>query len=394
MTDERARGYHRRQLGLSVLAFALGVAYLSSWLVTGGSARRAARIAEWTARPWLALAAAARARRGLRLLTLPLAWLGGFRLPRRFGLLHQPFARWPWDAVKAGAIGGALALAGVRSSTRCCARPPGGGSAPRLIPPRPFLLALAAPVWLVPLFYRLTPLPDGELRERLLAARRGEPAFRCSASGSRDQSRKSRTANAAVVGLGRTRRDPPLRHAAARVRPRTRSRRCSLTSWPTRRTAISAAGSPSRARSPSPRSGSPTTARGRCGAPRPRGTRGPRRPAALRSRAAGRRPGRAAPRQWLVAPRRAPGRRLRAAAAGNPPRLHRGDGAAGALNLAEREPHRLKELLLYSHPAIGARVAGPGARGRVSSADTVPCRACFSADVRRPVHFANISLFQ
>ena len=27
------------------------------------------------------------------------------------------------------------------------------------------------------------------------------------------------------------------------------------------------------------------------------------------------------------------------------------------LNLAEREPHRLKEILLYSHPAIGRRIA-------------------------------------
>ena len=31
------------------------------------------------------------------------------------------------------------------------------------------LLALAAPIWLVPLFYRLTPLPERRLRARLLA---------------------------------------------------------------------------------------------------------------------------------------------------------------------------------------------------------------------------------
>ena len=42
------------------------------------------------------------------------------------------------------------------------------------------LLALVAPIWLVPLFYRLTPLPDGDLRARLLAlARRvGVPVTR------------------------------------------------------------------------------------------------------------------------------------------------------------------------------------------------------------------------
>jgi STE24 endopeptidase len=29
----------------------------------------------------------------------------------------------------------------------------------------------------------------------------------------------------------------------------------------------------------------------------------------------------------------------------------------GSLNLAERDPHVLKEFLLYSHPSIGRRVA-------------------------------------
>jgi STE24 endopeptidase len=29
----------------------------------------------------------------------------------------------------------------------------------------------------------------------------------------------------------------------------------------------------------------------------------------------------------------------------------------GTLNLAERRPHRLKEILLYSHPALDRRIA-------------------------------------
>jgi STE24 endopeptidase len=61
------------------------------------------------------------------------------------------------------------------------------------------------PVWVLPLFYRLRPLEPGPLRERLqaLAARVGVPVIGVWVA---DQSRKSRTANAAVVGLGRTRR--------------------------------------------------------------------------------------------------------------------------------------------------------------------------------------------
>src|SRR5262249_39880453 len=55
------------------------------------------------------------------------------------------------------------------------------------------------------LFYRLVPLEDAGLRERLLglAAKAGVPALGVWVA---DQSRKSRTANAAVVGLGDTRR--------------------------------------------------------------------------------------------------------------------------------------------------------------------------------------------
>jgi STE24 endopeptidase len=57
----------------------------------------------------------------------------------------------------------------------------------------------------VPLFYRLTPLEDAALRDRLLRVteRAGIPVLGVWVA---DQSRKSRAANAAVVGLGRTRR--------------------------------------------------------------------------------------------------------------------------------------------------------------------------------------------
>src|SRR5687767_15835615 len=65
--------------------------------------------------------------------------------------------------------------------------------------------ATVLPVWVAPMFYRLTPLADTELRARLLtlAERAGVRALGVWVA---DQSRKSRTANAALVGLGRTRR--------------------------------------------------------------------------------------------------------------------------------------------------------------------------------------------
>ena len=45
-----------------------------------------------------------------RLLALPLGWLGGYWLPRRFGLLDQPFHRWLWDATKGTVVGALITL--------------------------------------------------------------------------------------------------------------------------------------------------------------------------------------------------------------------------------------------------------------------------------------------
>ena len=67
------------------------------------------------------------------------------------------------------------------------------------------MLTWVAPIWLAPLFYRLIPLDDAALRDRLLrmAEKAGVPVLGVWVA---DQSRKSRTANAAVIGLGGTRR--------------------------------------------------------------------------------------------------------------------------------------------------------------------------------------------
>src|SRR5262249_56011523 len=67
------------------------------------------------------------------------------------------------------------------------------------------LVAFVVPVWLVPLFYRLTPLADEHLRESVvdLASKAGISVVGVWVA---DQSRKGRTANAALAGIGRTRR--------------------------------------------------------------------------------------------------------------------------------------------------------------------------------------------
>jgi STE24 endopeptidase len=203
----RARVYHRRQLAISVVGLALSIAYLLVLIETHAAARLAESLARWTSAWWLELGGVLLVLAGgYRLLTLPLVWLGGYWLPRRFGLLHQPFTRWLWDAAKTALLGGVLGLAAAEVVYGLLRLTPWWwlwGAATFLAGYA--LLALVAPIWLVPLFYRLTPLPDGPLRTRLLALadRVGVPVTGVFVV---DQSRKSRTANAAVTGLGRTRR--------------------------------------------------------------------------------------------------------------------------------------------------------------------------------------------
>ena len=205
--DARARVYHRRQLILSLLGLVISITYMVLLIVSGAAARLAAALAPWISAWWLELAVVLLVLgAGYRLATLPLAWLGGYWLPRRFGLLHQPFSRWLWDAVKAAALGavlGLLAVEVVYALLRLTRWWWLWGAAVFLAGYA--LLALIAPILLVPLFYRLTPLPDGPLRAKLLAlaGRVGVPVTGVYVV---DQSRKSRTANAAVTGLGRTRR--------------------------------------------------------------------------------------------------------------------------------------------------------------------------------------------
>jgi STE24 endopeptidase len=199
--------YHRLQLFLSLLGLGLSIAYVLALIFTDaghGLARAAARVttARWGQVALVALALGA----GQGVLTLPLKVIRGFWLPRRFGLLHQPLGGWLADQLKAALIGGALGLAAVEIVYALLALTPLWWiAAAAIFIAAQIAMAALVPIWIVPLFYRLTPLADSGLRDRLLAlARRaGVAAIGVFVA---DQSRKSRTANAAVVGLGRTRR--------------------------------------------------------------------------------------------------------------------------------------------------------------------------------------------
>jgi STE24 endopeptidase len=203
-----ARRYHRRQFALTLADLAIGAAMLAWWNGSGAAARLAAVLEPYLRSPAALVAAMLLVVGGAQaVLTFPLDLLAGYVLPRRAGLLVQRFGGWLADRLKALAIGGALGLLTVEVVYALLRADPARWWlwAGAILAAGTVLLAAVVPIWLVPLFYRLTPLEDAALRARILALA-GRMNVRAAEVAVADFSRKGRVANAAVVGLGRTRR--------------------------------------------------------------------------------------------------------------------------------------------------------------------------------------------
>jgi STE24 endopeptidase len=203
-----ARRYNRIQRWLGIADFVVGSAFLVVLLVTGWSG-------------WLRDLAL---RRGFQNYTLAVflylffllliskaLGLGldyyGFRLERRFQLSTQKLRSWLWDEVKGFLVGLVMAAIVVELLYFMIRQAPQHWW---LITWALFmglfiLLAQLAPVVLFPIFYKFEPLDDEDLRRRLVqlgerAGTRVRGVYRWKLS------EKSKKANAALTGLGTTRR--------------------------------------------------------------------------------------------------------------------------------------------------------------------------------------------
>jgi STE24 endopeptidase len=206
----QARRYARLQRRFMLVDMAIGGAYLLAWLVFGWSSSLKAALQPYLTNEWLLITAYAVIFGGLYLLiSLPLSYYTGFVLPHRFGLSNQTTAGWVADQVKMGAVGGVIGLGVLQAIYAFLRLAPDTWwlwtAAFLLI--FNVLLANLAPVLLLPLFYKLVPLGDeyADLQQRLL--RLAEQAgTRVRGVYSFDLSRRTSAANAALTGLGNTRR--------------------------------------------------------------------------------------------------------------------------------------------------------------------------------------------
>ena len=208
MDSPEVRRYNRIRRWLGISDFAVGFVFLIVLLVTGWSAslrdlayKLGAQGFSLSLLIYLVLLLAISKALGIGLEYY------GFRLERRFQLSHQKVGSWLWDEVKGflvGAILGGVVVELVYFTIR---------QWPQhwwllawvLFMGLFVLLAQLAPVVLFPIFYKFEPLENEDLRRRLVvlserAGTRVRGVYRWKLS------EKSKKANAALTGLGHTRR--------------------------------------------------------------------------------------------------------------------------------------------------------------------------------------------
>ena len=209
MNEDKSSRYHRLKRRGDVLERLWGVLLLAGLLATGLSRGL---------RDWVSIASGHSGPLSVALYAgsllllhemgaLPLAFLGGYRVERRYGLSTEPPGAWLRGQLKSVGLGLILS-AGAASVVYACIR----WSPERWWLPAGILFATAfvgltnlAPVLVLPLFYSVKPLSRVSLRERLLrlAERAGARVLGAYEWG---LGAKTRKANAALAGLGTTRR--------------------------------------------------------------------------------------------------------------------------------------------------------------------------------------------
>ena len=208
--QEQAKEYARIRRRLMLGDLALGGIYALLWLVTGWSIDLRNYLLGFTTNDWLLVAGFMLVFGGIYfLIDLPLGYYSSYILPHRYGLSTQTFKGWIGDQVKGVLVGGVLGLMVIEIIYYVLRISPSlwGLWAGLILLFFNVILANLAPVLLMPLFYKFVPLEEehADLVARLLnlAERAGT---RVRGVYQFDMSRRTKAANAAITGLGNTRR--------------------------------------------------------------------------------------------------------------------------------------------------------------------------------------------
>ena len=204
----KAKPYNRIKLITGIASAVLSFVVLLTLVALGA----AQSVATWSLAiagdPYVALLVFSFALGAIQtVFTLPLSYYSGFHVEHRYGLSNQTIGRWAWEKLK-GLLVGLPILVAVLLLLYYCLRTYGEAwwlpvsIGLTLIS---VVLARIAPVIILPLFYKLTPLTDSLLKDRILAL--------CATAGvvvegifTFDLSKNTKKANAAFTGIGKSRR--------------------------------------------------------------------------------------------------------------------------------------------------------------------------------------------
>ena len=208
--QKQAKQYSRITRRLWLVDTVFSAAYALAWLFFGWSTSLRAWLMTVTTNDWLLVALYIAIFGGVfAIINLPLGYYSGFVLPHRFDQSNQSLKDWVVDQLKGLAIGAPLGLLmlellylALRLTGDAWWLWVAGGLLLFNV-----LISNLAPVLIMPLFNKYVPLGDEhkELEERLLnlakrANTKVKGVFKF------DMSKRTKAANAALTGLGNTRR--------------------------------------------------------------------------------------------------------------------------------------------------------------------------------------------
>jgi STE24 endopeptidase len=208
--QKQAKQYARIRRRLWLVDTLFSALYFSAWIYFGWAISLRERLSTITTNPWLLVPMFVAIFGGIFfILNLPLGYYSGFVLPHRFGQSNQTLKGWITDQLKGLAIGIPLGLI-VLELMYLALRTAGNlwwlWAAGGLLVFNVLLINLA-PILIMPLFNKYVPLGDEhkDLADRLLKlAERANTKVR--GVFKFDMSKRTKSANAALTGIGNTRR--------------------------------------------------------------------------------------------------------------------------------------------------------------------------------------------
>jgi STE24 endopeptidase len=208
--QKRAKEYSRINRRLMVVDLLITAVYFIAWLVLGWSQALSSRLTQITSNEWLLVFLYVLVVGAIMfVINLPLSYYQGFILPHKYELSTQRFSGWVMDQFKGIVVGGVLGLAVLEIIYAVLRAYPTYWwlIAAAILLLFNVILANLAPTVLMPLFNKFVPLGEehAELAERLLTLAKRSGTF-VRGVFTMDMSKRTKAANAGLTGLGNTRR--------------------------------------------------------------------------------------------------------------------------------------------------------------------------------------------